>query len=540
MTQEDEDPTMFGPPQRGQTPALPPLARVRITVSPSGEVRVFHLGNAESGRLASEVPDPQATHELSVILNEYIQDLYMEDSKELDRVVSGSQSLRELATQAIASQIDDVPYGSLVEHAPNAAGAISEYKTMLDRRMWRAMELAANNKGGQIRIVGQRARIKALPSVVHLQFDGAYASRVQSAVPPAPVDTFSLNQKVVQIEDIANGTFQSPFDAMGGGNGQVVGPIDGNPGDRFWGPGQPPPGEATGPRPGEDPNDPSWVDLPQDLYAKFLGERVKLPLLNRKPGQSRVMKTKQGGRVARMFGSQLPDIIMQNALGRGIQDKLADGEDPLADVDSTFDAGFENLQPRDIVVQSRRPAKRPDVKAVVTFVLDGSGSVAKYLEAFKRFVHDMKTVIAANYKGVAFRFIFFDHEAHILKDEIALFNMELGGGTSYSLGINKAKELFEEEYPRSQWDRYTFVMGDMEDSPERTAGPVQELRDVTEFLGVVAGLHHRHDPNGQFSLTGLFQPMAQSEPNVGWTLISPDGEYTIQNIREVLKNEPED
>jgi hypothetical protein len=174
---------------------------------------------------------------------------------------------------------------------------------------------------------------------------------------------------------------------------------------------------------------------------------------------------------------------------------------------------------------------------VVTFVLDASGSTARYMESFKRFVHDIETLIAANYKGFDFRYIIFDTKAHVMKDKRDFFRAQLGGGTEYHAGLVKAHELMSEEYPRNVWDRFTFLMGDMEDfSPDKAFGEIREILEDSEYMGVVAGLNGGDD-SPYLQLLRQVRSEAASNPQIGLTVLDQDGGYRIENIREVLKND---
>lgn len=496
------------------------LARYRTVVSPTGELRVYKISEDKS-----EQPDEQLSMLLGVYLKAYLEDLYMDDLDEREQILSGSQSMRELANQTMAKMIEDSPYDSLLVHAPNVAGAIMEYKTMIERRMLKALELAQKDST-RLKMVNGQPRIRALPSIVAIQFDDEYMEKALKEKRGAPVD--------VRMDVPSSGAFGD----YQGGDGRVGG-IDGNPGDRFWGPSNPN-GEGSGKKPGEDPADPSWVDIPPDLYSKFLGEKVKLPVLNRKPGKSRVTKYKPGKKMSRMFGQMLPSEIAENAFKRGISEALAEGRDPFVDTDQLFDEGFALMQPRDFVVKSKTPTKKPEVKAVVTFILDGSASNEPYMEAFKRFVFDIETLIAANYRGFAFEYVIFDTKAHVLKDKKEFFRSELGGGTIYHVGIDKTKWLFGEKYPRNAWDRYTFLMGDMEDfSPEKAFASIKGLLEESEYFGTIAGLHGE-ESDAIVELLRLIRNESRSNNAVGVTVLDKDGSYRIEHIREVLRNEEDE
>lgn len=533
-------------------PSQPALARVRVVVSPTGELRAYGIEKVRDpdglkDRM-NESFDEATTKELAAHLKGYIEDLYMDDLDAREDALNGSQSMRELMTQALTQSIEDSPYDTLLVHAPNAAGAILEYKTMVERRMMKALTLAAKDPH-RIRMAGGQPRIRALPSVVRIQFDSDYADRVMRSKRGAPVDIHT-HRTYANNEVLSS----SAFGDFSGEDGRVH-EIDGNPGDRFWGP-RNPDGEGRGKgeedgddgdddgdgghKPGEDPMDPSWVDIPPDLYARFLGEKVKLPVLNKKPGKSRVTKFKPGKRISRMFGQQLPFETAQNAFRRGLAGVVQEGRDPdQEDLAEIFEGGFALMQPRDYQVKSKTITKKPEIKAVVTFVLDASGSTARYMEAFKRFVYDIEMLIAANYKGFAFEYIIFDTQARVMKSKRDFFRSKLGGGTLYYVGTERARKLFQDKYPRNAWDRYTFLMGDMEDfSPDKAFASIKDLLDETEFFGTVAGLHSAGF--GPFlELLKRIQTEVGSNPAMGLTVLDQDGGYGINHIREVLRNEEE-
>jgi uncharacterized protein len=169
----------------------------------------------------------------------------------------------------------------------------------------------------------------------------------------------------------------------------------------------------------------------------------------------------------------------------------------------------------------------------VTFVLDASASTQPYMEAFKRFVYDIEALVRANYKGFDFRYIIFDTKATVLKSKSDFFRADLQGGTYYSAGIDEAAKLFEDKYPHASWDRYTFLLGDMDDfAPEEAFNKIMKLLDDSEYFGVIAGLH---GDGGE--LNENLKLESQRNPQLGYTVIDSDGGYRLENIKELLKNE---
>lgn len=523
------------------------LARVRVVVSPNGDVKVYQMGPTPSevtpGELPRKVAWPESfsepmTKAHASHLSAYLSDLYLEDPKAFEQVVNGSHSIKEWVTASAQQIVSIFPDSGFLSQAPNAVGAIQEYRAALERRMAIALDLAIKKKGG-LAITKTGIRFRALPSIVNIEFDYQYLEQsMRDFQLPGALD-FNLNRAYL-TQNVRAMEASGPFSPDQAGDGSV-GDVKGNPGDNFWGPNQQPPGGGeSGSKPGEDPNDLSWVDLPEEMYARFLGEKVKLPILNRKKGESRTTATKLGGRVSRRQGQLRPTETVFNVIKRGIgvQAGESDGIEGLddLDIDKSLDLGFQFMQTRDFVVKSRKPVKKPDIRAMVTFVLDASGSTSRYYEAFKRFVYDVEALVKASYKGTSFRYIVFDTEAHLMKDKDQFFKAQLGGGTKYETGLEKTRKLVADEYPGSRWDRYTFLLGDMEDfSPDESMGQIRKLLEDSEYFGAVAGLNGGTDP-AAVPLLEMVMAEAQRNEAVGVTVLDQDGGYTVKNIKEVLRN----
>src|SRR5205823_756253 len=108
-----------------------------------------------------------------------------------------------------------------------------------------------------------------------------------------------------------------------------LGFVEGDPGRAIWGPdpnekngdegdeeGEGRPDRRPGNGQGNDPNDPSWVEIPDDLYAEALAAAVELPRLRPKGGKMDVMEKKREGGQHKRDGSDLMDRIMKKAYER--------------------------------------------------------------------------------------------------------------------------------------------------------------------------------------------------------------------------------
>ncbi|MCB0392526.1 MAG: SpoVR family protein, partial [Bdellovibrionales bacterium] len=538
-------------------PKLASLVRARVVVAPNGNIQVYRLEKDSQNRMR-ERPFKEAQALYEVLLDMYLLDLYLEDEVDLDELFDNNPRLFRYSQQMSMEISNDAPIEGLFDHAPTVASAIIEYNAMLKRRMLKALERGMNGNGG-LKRGPNGIMLKALPSIVTFSFDRNYLKDLQKEAVGTNLhfigktasgiittqrqefkdDSFEIDKKRVTHQGLI--IAKNPFDGDEASHGGLH-PIEGEPGDPVWGP-NPNGGEGEGqPRdPGEDANDPSWVPLPKDLYAKFLGDKVKLPNLNPKPGKTKKTKKVQKGHRNQKTGVAISTEILINALKKGqgaldLEDRELEDDDLL----DAIEAGFVIMNPeRDWVVKSYQEVPAPEINAVVNFVLDGSGSAWSHYPTYKRFVYDMKLLIESNYKNIKFNFIVFDGEAHRAKDETEFFKMEFGGGTSYVKGMEMIKKIHEEEFPHNQWDRFTFILGDLEDWDEKIAPTLDELIDESEFVGLIRGTDFDYRATGRFDFTGHAMQLHQNNKYFGFLDLGPRKDYNIDDLRLLLKNDAE-
>jgi uncharacterized sporulation protein YeaH/YhbH (DUF444 family) len=172
------------------------------------------------------------------------------------------------------------------------------------------------------------------------------------------------------------------------------------------------------------------------------------------------------------------------------------------------------------------------MNAVMTFVMDGSGSFMDYYEMARRMIYDMKVLLKQNYKAVEFRFVVFDMKAHEVTEK-QFFTIQLGGGTSYAEGVKLAHGIFENNYPRNEWDRFTTILGDLEDSPEQAMSEMKSLADDSEYVAVVRG----SEWEGMDELKNQVQAESQNSPYFGFVDLGKRKVYDINDLRKLFKNE---
>ena len=523
------------------------VVRARFSMSPEGEFKAFRILDERLSefdvvdtayirdRRFVEKEDQELFQATAPYLREYIETLYLEDQKELTDMVSKSLALSGMGEKWMntTKTVPGGPIGASSDlglQSPNASGALMAYYNYVAVRMGAAILRAQKLKRGLVASANGNMRVQVLPPVVNLQFDNQSLSEFINS------DARVLKEDFPQVGMLFQERAFDPIDNLVHLAKRQVGGVRGRTGDRFWGPGRPKGGQgAKGRKPGEDPEDPTFVEIDKELWSEFLNERVKLPILNPKPGEVPTPSTRKGGRRLKSSGEMRVIPTMNNILKAGLGEELAKGgsaEVGTLDPFDLFESGFKAFNPKNTVVKSRVPKVVFEKKAVVTFILDRSGSTQHYYESFKRFVNDVEALIRKHYQGFRFEYIVFDSEAQRLASREEFFSVQLGGGTRYASGFKKALEVYRKDYPIDEQDRYTFVMGDTEDFEADIQPVIDEIVAESDFMGLVAGMYQ---PSTK--LLESFQSLRDSTNKVGVTILNQDGTYSIDNIREVLRDE---
>ncbi|SEO72571.1 hypothetical protein SAMN04487948_104382 [Halogranum amylolyticum] len=114
---------------------------------------------------------------------------------------------------------------------------------------------------------------------------------------------------------------------------------------------------------------------------------------------------------------------------------------------------------------------------VVVNIRDVSGSMReKKRELVERTFTPLDWYLTGKYDNAEFVYIAHDAEAWQVERE-EFFGIRSGGGTKISSAYHLAKEILEEEYPWSDWNRYVFAAGDSENSSNDTRENVIPLME---------------------------------------------------------------
>ncbi len=114
---------------------------------------------------------------------------------------------------------------------------------------------------------------------------------------------------------------------------------------------------------------------------------------------------------------------------------------------------------------------------VVVNIRDVSGSMReKKRELVERTFTPLDWYLTGKYDNAEFVYIAHDADAWRVERE-EFFGIRSGGGTKISSAYELAKEVLEEEYPWSEWNRYVFAAGDSENSSNDTTENVIPLME---------------------------------------------------------------
>lgn len=531
------------------------LTEIRVVVSPQGKVKVYELATLVVEKPIPEKPapeksdgkaddktepkktemetwneDPQLTLDLQERLDKFLADI------DIGRTQHRADLTGSHVSEIAASIANSVPTG-LLFHAPTAPEAIHHYYMELNRRMAIVLEQALRGDRTLVR-TKLGVAVKALATIPTFAFDknvmkalGAEKAPKDPAWQVMAIDNpynDDDNYNLGQTDKDPGENDWGPDPKEGGGKGDGIGDGKGDPGDPSDKPGDDP---SDGQ--GFDPNDPSWVVIPPELYAEFLGEKIELPRLRPKGGISPLTDRTREGAAARRDGETAMNEVARKALLRELA--VRDPESQGLSRAELLRRGFRRLQPQDWRVRSFETDPNPDINAVVFFMMDGSGSMSgKRLAVAKKLIYDLKAILKKHYPKIEYRFVTFDTRGTIHENEDDFFKLELLGGTDYLSGIAKVKEA-QEKFPRAQWDRYVIGVGDLEDAGvDEIISKFRELAEQSEFAGMVRTVEF----DGWFSqLADRFKALAAEDEYIGYLDLAPALKYAPGDFRKLFKNE---
>lgn len=509
---------------------------IRIEVETSGKLEAFKIEDH-----SKEILDPVLTSYFEKSLNEFQEQLQrvQNDEQEEKKIQRFLPFLKQLADLATHSSL------GIVSHNMSSASALLRYYEMIEKRIFSSIRKSIN----QLHSLGKTksgVRIKVLPEIPELSLD----LRVRRLLDQGNLKNSQLDPELVKIPNTISGLIFENSEKLRplNYNTQIdigSGPYQPRNRDRFWGDsessghsGSGDSGEASDADADGDEEkdpDPTEIDVPIELLTEFLKEEVQLPHIRPKPGLSTLVDTERDGARKRPYGDILWNRILPKALVQGKISLQKQGMDPqLMDRKKWLSEGMKLIHPSDWVVSGVEKVLKPEMNGVIVFWMDMTGSMmGDPIEMAKKFIFNLKILLSSKYKNLIFRYVGFSSKAIEFSNETQFFKTFIGGGTNYSAGIRKTHEILN-EYDSNQWDKYTFGIGDAEDSePDQSITDLIELKNHTQFSAFIYTDASEEETLAQEFLDRV-KVLADEDNHFGFVRITPQLESPIQALRELL------
>lgn len=200
---------------------------------------------------------------------------------------------------------------------------------------------------------------------------------------------------------------------------------------------------------------------------------------------------------------------------------------------------LESVQLREEDKRHKHPevTKEYEKNAVIIFIRDVSGSMGEdKRELVERVFTPLDWYLTGKYDEATFHYIAHDASAEEVQRE-KFFGVQSGGGTRISSAYELTKELLDETYPWSEWNRYVFAAGDGENYRGNTQDEVIPLmKDIQCNLHAYVEVDSNSRSWGGGEHGELLEDEFGEDSNVAITYLdSKDG--VMDSIEEILTTE---
>jgi len=563
MPEKDEDDDDFGMPMGrfGWWPPRPPQpqiirtpTRVKLTVTPNGEIKAHKIlwnGSSDLKDIPQnpfleniknykyeEVEMPEIVPPIKRWLDKFIIQLKMTARA---NTINDIPLKFKLSAEGMNLTTADSPTAALFDDVPTAASALSEYDSYVQARAEDMFKFALNNNT-LIRGAGG-VSFRILPEQPFFRYNDKLIKEMDQERDPRRPDR---NASIMRVDHF------SVKDPEG-----TVRPSDGKPGDSYWdenppqhpgvgeGDGEEDEGSCEGDEPGSKPGkggkDPRYYQVPMDKYAKALEELIELPNLRPKMGITKTQAVEYTSLRATERGVLAEDESYEQAYQMGIARFLKErktlDEIKAMPKKAIIMHGLAVMEDPDFRARDSYTIPDPDVNALVTVVLDLSGSMDVAVPVARQMIYDMRAILMRKYKGIKFKFVSFDGKGHVYDTLEEFLSNDLGGGTSYVEGFKPVLNKIYPQFPAGQWDRFFVLMGDFGDFP-RQPGEFTKLLDAiaNESQYSSAVLFNLYNAGAENELYQYFNSKSKSDDYVGFLEINPPDSYKPIMFRKLFKN----
>lgn len=515
------------------------IFEVRYEVAPNGKVQVFRRSRSNTNEV-TETLDQYLTEALQESVDEYRLDMLGTDNDGL------SYFDRQKYLPTITPVIDSAmaPGMHTINHAPTAAHALLEFSKLLESRLLRSLQLAASGKL-KFRTTSKGVRLKVLPTVPEFELDRGIMEALREKLPPAPVDSTTnplplLSGFFGAERPAAPRINQDDNSDVNSGNGRT--------GDRRWGDrkqkgkGQGDP-EDGDPEDGDDPDvgvdsgepkDPTEVEVPHDLFARFVAQYFRLPNLKHKvEGDSDEMDRVREGSVRRPSGEVNWVKTLPAAINYAIDKRRRSGR-PWQGVSqmTLIKEGLPYLRDSDYITSDHEVVPMPNMKAVVVINLDLTGSMwGEPTRLAKKWAAFLTRLIRLNYKEIDIRYVGYSDDAKEFSEK-EIWKTYFGGGNTDSTAFILDKQILAEK-KYVGWDKYVVNIGDGGSNDMAVHGLMDELYKICQFVGWVRTTKVNN------AVASFIEPIKERAQRLPWFGYSEFGDETeiLRSIGEFFKSE---
>ncbi|MBK9293631.1 MAG: SpoVR family protein [Oligoflexia bacterium] len=521
------------------TPSPFHYEKMTIEVSPTGEVKV-EIDHAD--KTASEKAQNYFQAKVDVFKDDL--NLTYEGRK--------SNDLPQMQTIAGAEiAVDTV--NSLKQHAPTAAQAVLDYLNMIKTRMKRVLEMSVKGKS-PVKFTGRGVQVKLLPEVPEIQLDFVTLEKRKEFLvtpdpyarlsalkidfmPSKPSIIFTKESKPIKDEDL---------DIISGPGlpGDIIDRKPKQPGEN--GEGEPKDGEEDGeqpggkkPGPGSDPKDPTYEEIPLDIYGQALAQAIELRNLRRTSGENEKNDDMLIGTERKAYGEVVADRTAIEAFAHGkaleIIERRKNKDKKPSTAFEILKNGFKHLPEEEQRVRSREPEPEPDFDAVVVFVADTSGSMGVEEKTIERMmVRNQVALLKSQYKNVKVHYVIYGGSAKEVSER-DFYNVAMNDGTATVSGINLAAEILK-KYPRNKYNRFVQVFSDGDDfNPSSAAAKAKQLASELEYFtyGAVHGRWRNQSGEQLGILSQEFARLEAEQPKLfGFAVLVKSQESIFEAIKK--------
>ena len=247
--------------------------------------------------------------------------------------------------------------------------------------------------------------------------------------------------------------------------------------------------EGMGSGAGDDSADhPIEVEASLEELSKMLAEELELPNLKNKGKQNIPFLSKKYRGIAKTGPQSL--IHRKRSIKEALKHAISEG---------TFVPGEAlPLRKEDRRYRAPKHILMPDLKAVVFYIMDVSGSMGQpQILLVRNLAFWIDTYLTGQYPQIVNKYILHDSRAWET-DKDSFYHTSGSGGTKLSSGIVLSKGMIETEFSPLEWNTYLFHFSDGDNLKEDDELSIEQLRIIKQYINQYAFARVKSEAMGDF------------------------------------------